>query len=51
MNSALAPFRERRAEIAARPGYTDEVLGDGASRARAIAEETIRQVKQRMKLI
>ena len=51
INAALAPFRQRRAELAARPQYVEEVLADGARRARVIAEETIREVKEKMGLI
>lgn len=51
INSALEPFRQRRAELAARPQYVDEVLADGARRAHAIATETLREVKEKMGLI
>lgn len=51
INEKLAPFRERRAEIAAKPGYVEEVLADGARRAKDIAQETIREVKERMGLL
>ncbi len=51
INLALEPFRRRRAEIAARPQYVEEVLADGARRAQAIASETLREVKERMGLI
>ena len=51
INSDLGPFRERRAALAAKPGYVAEVLSDGAHRAHAIAEETIREVKGRMGLL
>ncbi len=37
----LAPFRERRAELASKPGYAKEVLLAGARRARPKAAETI----------
>ncbi|HZP26569.1 MAG TPA: tryptophan--tRNA ligase [Dehalococcoidia bacterium] len=50
INRYFAEFRERRAEIAARPEYVREVLGDGARRARAIARETMREVRERMNL-
>ena len=50
INDDLAPFREKRAEIAKRPGYVDEVLSEGARRARAIAEETIVEVREKMGL-
>ena len=51
INQALQPFRERRAIVAARPGYVEEVLADGARRARVIATETLREVKGKMGLI
>ena len=51
INSALMPFRERRVDIAARPQYVADVIADGAQRARVIARETLREVKQKMRLI
>lgn len=48
MAATLAPIRERYAELSARPGYVDEVLGDGAADARRRAEETMREVTERM---
>lgn len=51
INSNLKPFRERRADLAARPGCVAEVLADGANRAEAIAKETIKEVRERMKLL
>jgi len=51
INSALKPFRERRAAIATKPRYITEVLADGASRARVIARETLKEVKQKMGLV
>ncbi len=50
MAQFLAPFRERRAEFAARPGYVEEVLREGQRRAQAIARETIAEVRERMGL-
>jgi tryptophanyl-tRNA synthetase len=47
----LEPFRERRASLASKPGYVNQVLADGANRAEAIAEETIREVKTKMKFL
>jgi len=46
LNNHLAPFRERRAEIAKDPNYIQDVLDDGAKRARAIARVTIAEVKE-----
>jgi len=51
INRALAPFRERRAELAAQPGYIDRVLAQGAARARVIAQETLREAKDKMGLL
>ncbi len=50
LNTALAPFRERRADYAAHSARVDEILGDGAARARRIAGETVREVRARMGL-
>ena len=50
INRYLAPFRERRRELEARPGYLREVLAEGAQRAQAIARQTIQEVYQRMGL-
>lgn len=51
INEEMEPFRARRAEIAARPGYLEEVMADGANRARVIASETLREVKEKMCLL
>jgi len=44
------PMRERAAALRARPSEVREILDDGASRARAIARETIGEVRERMGL-
>jgi len=46
LNAHLAPFRARRNEIANNPGYVRDVLDDGARRARAIAEQTMAEVRE-----
>jgi len=51
ISSKLEPFRERRATINSRPGYVTQVLADGANRAEVIAKETIKEVKEKMKLL
>ena len=51
INTVLKPFRQKRAALAAEPKYLDEVLADGAKRARVIARKTLREVKKRMGLI
>ena len=40
----FAPMRERHAELAARPDYVEDVLRDGARRAREVARETMDRV-------
>ena len=51
INAALAPFRERRVELALKTEYLREVMVDGAERARIIARETMIEVKQNMGLL
>jgi len=51
INTYLAPFRTRREEIASDDKYIKDVLEQGAQRARVIARETIREVKQKMGLL
>ncbi len=46
----LAPLRERRAELAARPERVREILEAGTERARLVAEETMREVRDAMGL-
>ncbi|HEY3345795.1 MAG TPA: tryptophan--tRNA ligase [Anaerolineaceae bacterium] len=45
MNTALAPFREKRLALAENPGAVWDVLHDGAGRARAVAEQTMVEVR------
>jgi len=46
----LAPIRERRKELAARPRLVDELLSAGSERGRREAAETLREVRHAMKL-
>ena len=50
INNALKPLREKRAELASKPGYVDEILRDGAERARVIARQTMSEVREKMNL-
>jgi tryptophanyl-tRNA synthetase len=50
LNAALAPIRERRRELASHPAIVEDVLAEGTRRARAIAIETLRDVKSAMGL-
>ncbi len=50
LNKHLEPFRAKRAELEKKPGYVDDVLHDGAGRARVIAEQTMKEVRQAIRL-
>ena len=50
INAVLDPLRERRAELLARPGRIREIVLDGSSRARAIARETMAEVREAVRL-
>jgi tryptophanyl-tRNA synthetase len=51
INKSLAPLRERRASFEARPEYVNEILTDGAKRAKVIAQKTLNEVKEKMGLL
>lgn len=42
----FAPYRARRAELIANPAEVDEVLRDGAVRARAVAQATMAEARR-----
>lgn len=46
----FAGYRERRAALLAAPGRVDEILAAGAEKARAIAERTMTEVRQKLGL-
>ena len=50
LNKHLEPFRAKRAELAAKPDYVNDVLNDGAERARTIAQQTMVEVREAMQL-
>ena len=50
INARLDPMRERRAEVLAKPGRIRELVMDGSSRARAIAQETMATVREAVRL-
>ncbi len=50
LNRHLEPFRSKRAEFASEPDSVNEVLNDGAKRARAIAKETMEEVRAAVQL-
>jgi tryptophanyl-tRNA synthetase len=48
--SELQPFQQKRQELEASPEYIDKVIADGAEKARAIARQTVNEVKQKIGL-
>jgi tryptophanyl-tRNA synthetase len=42
----FAPYRQRREELLANPDYVEQVLQDGARRARLLADETLQRARQ-----
>ena len=50
MNAALAPMRERRREVMARPDRVREILVEGSRTARGIAHATMERVRDAVKL-
>jgi len=47
----LEPFRRKQKELVTRDVYVKEILNKGASRARIIAETTMKEVREKMGLI
>jgi tryptophanyl-tRNA synthetase len=50
LQSRLGPFYERRRELESRPGEVMDILEEGAKRARAVAVESMGQVREAMKI-
>lgn len=50
LNERLEPLRERRARCAEDPKLLDEIINEGNRKARAVAKETMAQVREAMKL-
>jgi tryptophanyl-tRNA synthetase len=48
MAETFAPMRERAKELRGHPERVDEILRDGADRARVIAKETMREAREHM---
>lgn len=51
VNEYLAPIRERREAIAAKPGYVEEILHEGNRKANEIANETLDEVREAMHMV
>jgi tryptophanyl-tRNA synthetase len=50
MYKELEPIQKKRAELEKNPIHVSQVLQDGAKRARAIAEQTVKEVRGKMGL-
>jgi len=48
IQATVAPIRERRKELLARPEAVRDTLREGADRARVIAQETMREVREKV---
>jgi tryptophanyl-tRNA synthetase len=46
----LKPLQEKRKQLEADPAYVDRVIKEGAEKARKIAQQTVREVKEKMGL-
>jgi tryptophanyl-tRNA synthetase len=46
LNRHLEPFREKRAGLASKKGVVEEVLNEGARRARILADKTMQEVRE-----
>lgn len=47
----FADYRQKRAELSKNPDYVKNVLKDGAKKASAIAEKTLKEVKEKIGLV
>jgi tryptophanyl-tRNA synthetase len=50
LNVFLDPIRERRAHFEARPNIVREALATGSARGKKVAEQTMAEVRQGLKL-
>ena len=46
LNQNLEPFRAKRSELESKPDYVNDILNDGAKRARVIAQQTMAEVRE-----
>ena len=51
LNDFLDPIRERRAYYESAPGEVHEAIDSGTKRAKAIAENTMQEVREAMQVI
>jgi tryptophanyl-tRNA synthetase len=48
--NTLKPIQEKRHELESNSSYIDKVIAEGAEKARAIASETVKEVREKMGL-
>ncbi len=51
ISNYFAPFREKRKELEANPEYVRKVLSEGAEKARVVAGETMKEVREKVGLV
>jgi len=51
IHNELQPIQERRKVLEEDPTQVDQIIKEGSERARAVAQETIREVKKAMGLL
>ena len=50
INEVMRPFRNRREKLVEQPGLVEDVIRDGAIKARVLARDTIGEVKEKLGL-
>ena len=50
MNARLAPFRDKRVELAARPDFANNLLQDGSSKASEVSDAVMSEVRAALEL-
>jgi len=50
MNDKMEPIRQKRNELEQNPAIIDDILDSGAKRARLVAERTLEEVREAMKI-
>ena len=50
LNAVLEPIRERRQPFASKPDHVREIIVEGARKGRAVAQETMAEVRTAMKM-
>ncbi|MCG1012618.1 tryptophan--tRNA ligase [Tepidanaerobacter sp. GT38] len=50
MNDKMEPIRQKRNELEQNPAIIDDILDNGAKRARLVAERTLEEVREAMKI-